>query len=579
MVLISSDNKKVVHEKEILIGEIAVGETRDIKVPVKASLDLETGAIRFEITCNEKRGYDCKKYQLNVQTAKLENPDLSIVSYKLNDGQTGLANGNGNGIPENGETIEIIPVVKNNGVGDAFKVDLAIASISSGVEIKTRNATIAEIKPGQAVSGNLSFYIPTTYAGKGIDLNLTATDVRGVAKAQKQYALTAEINRPNLSYSYTILGQKGQARRDLQNGEYGELEIKAANRGQLEARNVSVALSSTSLSFSKSREEILRLGANSEYAPIRFPFQVPKVMDKNSVKVQVSLNQKDFPGIEDIINIPIKLVRPEFKITHQLLDQNQNGILEQGESADLLVRVENTGLLDADNVTLSMNLTQKGVAINGPKEVTIGRIEAGKSSDPKRFSIFVQRAAEVGALPIQFTVTEQSFGTSNLALNLNIGKEQAEVITVQGQERVKPAAPMVAQASQPPNVLIGAPNDQVRVASEAIILTGSATSERGISQIEVQVNGRRINLDERGLKVRTQGPDQRKRNFNFNIPLQSGENRITVTAYNMENLSGSDTITVHREAKKGEIWAAVIGINQYKNPKLTLKYARNDAQA
>jgi len=580
---VSSDNPKVTFDKEILLGDIPPGVTKEIKIPVKAGLDLADGTVPFNITCTEKRGYNCKNYKLEVQSAKLEKPELVITGYKINDGNTGLASGNGNGISENGETIEIIPLVKNSGVGDTINVDLSIESINDGLDLKTKRTTINRIAPGQTATGTLAFSIPTTFSDSAINLTFSATDIRGLSAAgtSKQFALNTEINKPVLSYTYKIIDSRGNVRNEVQNGEYAEIEIKPFNRGQLEAKNIMINLASATAAFTKKRDEISRLGAQAEYSPIRFPFQVPRVTDKSSIDVAVRLDQKDFPGVSDTINIPIKLVRPGFKVTYQMLDQNGNGMLEQGETADLLVRVENIGQLDAEGVILNMDIVQKGISIIGTKEANIGRLEARKTSEQKRFSIAVQRSADPGQTFVNFIVSERTFGNKNSTLALNIAKEQEEVITVKGQDRPKqPVSVVSTRTNFSPVIAIALPRDNDRVASEQITVSGVATAEKGISQIEISINGKRFEPSGRGARVRAKETDQRDRDFIFeNIPLQAGANRIIVTVYDNENLSSTKTITVHRETKQGEIYAAVIGINQYHDNKLNLRYARNDAES
>ena len=576
-----SDNTNIEFPSSVSLGDIPPGESKDAEVKVKANLDIEDGTIPFKITCTEKRGYNCKTYKLNVQSAKYEKPELIITGYKINDSNTGLADGNGNGIPENGETIEIIPLLKNNGIGKAINVDLFITSINSDIKIKNRSVNISEIPPGQTVTGNLAFSIPTTFADNTIDLNIKATDVREEASTTKLFALNTEINQPVLAYTYRIIDRQGKVRNSIQNGEYAEIEMIPSNKGKLDARDVSIDLKANYISLSKTHDKITRIGAQSEYTPIRFPFQVPRTIEKSSIDIRVKLSQRDFYGISDTINIPLRLVRPDFKITYQLLDRNNNSILEQGENADLLVKVENTGQLGADDVKLVMDINKKGVLINGKKEVNLGRIEAGKASAQERFSINVQRIADAGELPLNFRVTEKNFGSKDILVTMHIAEEQEEVITVKGQERPKQqfqASP--SYYNFPPTIAIAAPYDNERFATDSVMLRGTTTDDKGIANVEVLVNGRRINTAGRGVRIKARNDSNPKEhNFIDNIPLQTGENIITVIAYDIENLSSTKTLTVYRESKKGEIWAAVIGINQYKNRKLNLKYARNDAEA
>jgi hypothetical protein len=363
----------------------------------------------------------------------------------------------------------------------------------------------------------------------------------------------------------------------MQNGEYGEIEICPANKGRLEARDISIDLSSDTFSFSKSHDEIARIIAQSEYAPIRFPFQIPRVTDKKSVNITVKFAQKDFAGLNDTINIPLRLIRPDFKIIHQVLDQQRSGALAQGEKTDLLVRVENTGQLDADDVVLSIDFNRKGVLLQGSKQISIGRIEAGKTSEPKSFPINIQRIADPGEFPMQFTVSEKNFGKKYLTLVLHIVSEQAEVITVKGQESV--IASSTYQAMHPV-IFIATPINGERIASDSILLRGVVKDAKGIQSIEIFVNGRRLDSSGRGIEVSPSNSGGAQQcEFKYSIPLQIGENEITVSAFNLDNLSEKATVKIYQETKKGKIWAAVIGINKYRNSKINLNFARNDAQA
>jgi uncharacterized caspase-like protein len=66
--------------------------------------------------------------------------------------------------------------------------------------------------------------------------------------------------------------------------------------------------------------------------------------------------------------------------------------------------------------------------------------------------------------------------------------------------------------------------------------------------------------------------------FSESVPLREGENIIAVAAYDGDQLASTRTLRVTREANRGQIWAVVIGISQYKTVR-SLKYADKDALA
>jgi len=98
------------------LGDIQPGESKNIIIPVKANLSLQNGKVGFLIQAKEKRGCHSQKIKFTVQTAALISPKLEIQSVEINDGNIGQARGNGNSIPENNETIELIVYIKNSGV-------------------------------------------------------------------------------------------------------------------------------------------------------------------------------------------------------------------------------------------------------------------------------------------------------------------------------------------------------------------------------------------------------------------------------------------------------------------------------
>jgi uncharacterized caspase-like protein len=62
------------------------------------------------------------------------------------------------------------------------------------------------------------------------------------------------------------------------------------------------------------------------------------------------------------------------------------------------------------------------------------------------------------------------------------------------------------------------------------------------------------------------------------LHLQYGRNTIEVSVTDTDGMNQKEIVNVIREKERGDIWAVVIGINQYQN-KRNLKYAVNDATA
>jgi len=129
-----------------------------------------------------------------------------------------------------------------------------------------------------------------------------------------------------------------------------------------------------------------------------------------------------------------------------------------------------------------------------------------------------------------------------------------------------------------PVLIIASPPDGKKTEGKIIQLFGVAEDNQGVEKLEIFVNGRLLSKeDDRGIRL-TNKRFSRRFDFNVRIPLKKGANRIKVRAINTEGLFSEKIVTVHNIKERRNIWAVVIGINDYKNTR-KLKYAVNDAKA
>lgn len=56
-------------------------------------------------------------------------------------------------------------------------------------------------------------------------------------------------------------------------------------------------------------------------------------------------------------------------------------------------------------------------------------------------------------------------------------------------------------------------------------------------------------------------------------------NKIEVTAINFAGMSLTLSLTLIRNAREGQVWAAVIGVSRYQDSTFSLQYADTDAEA
>jgi uncharacterized caspase-like protein len=108
-------------------------------------------------------------------------------------------------------------------------------------------------------------------------------------------------------------------------------------------------------------------------------------------------------------------------------------------------------------------------------------------------------------------------------------------------------------------------------------LAGAVEDDQGLMRLEVLVNGRTVEGgDARGIRP-VEGHAPKRLSFERRISLAQGANRILVKATDTDGLTSERGITVHYSTSRRNVWAVVIGINDY--PQLPrLKYAVNDAR-
>jgi len=130
----------------------------------------------------------------------------------------------------------------------------------------------------------------------------------------------------------------------------------------------------------------------------------------------------------------------------------------------------------------------------------------------------------------------------------------------------------------PPVIVIASPKDGSKVEANIIQLSGVAEDGQGLERLEIFINNRPIEK-KIGRGVMVKGESYLKRlSFSERIPLERGENRIKLRAIDSDDLSCEKILTVHKVEIRKNIWAAVIGVNNYPHVR-KLHYAVNDARA
>ncbi|MBW2663951.1 MAG: hypothetical protein JRD93_18725 [Deltaproteobacteria bacterium] len=537
-----SNYKNIEFPETIPVGDIQPGESKDIKINIKADLDLNTGTVPFLISCTEKRGYDARKINLKVPAVRLERPEIVVASYRINDGSTGLARGNGNGIPENGETIEITAFVKNEGAGDALNVTLVLDT-AFGIEVVQRESLVGTISPGQSAKAKLAFHIPRTFSGNDLFFKLAASEVRLGHSAVKEVAFHYESNMPMLAFASRIL-RGGEEVERVANGESFELEITPKNHGSLSAKNIRLRVNSPDLNYSSATVNIGDLKPGTSGSPQWFDFHIPRAFANSKLIVEFSLDQSDFAEKTDTIEIPVAVIAPKLAYTAVVSGRYGGNTIEQGERAYLEMQVQNTGGLEARDVKLKLNIANSKVKIMDENVRVLPRIPAGSFSETVKFDLLVLRKVQPGELPVRISLTQADFPDVDFEHKLMVKAEDAEMMEVVAATGYK-ARHFTSSGSIGPVLAIARPQNGLRVYDESLYISGTVVDARGIDRIEVKING-----IQKPVTIAS-ASTMNKKEFSASLHLQNGENRIVVAAYNNNDVRSEEVRIVYKATAVG----------------------------
>lgn len=137
---------------------------------------------------------------------------------------------------------------------------------------------------------------------------------------------------------------------------------------------------------------------------------------------------------------------------------------------------------------------------------------------------------------------------------------------------------LAGSAKGPPVIVIASPEDGCEVEAKIIYLAGAAEDDQGLEQLEILVNNRPLEGETgRGIVLQEKAHPKRLV-FRKRIPLEPGQNTITVRAVDSDGLVAEKELTVHKREIGKNVWAVVIGVNDYPHFR-KLRYAVDDAKA
>ena len=161
-------------------------------------------------------------------------------------------------------------------------------------------------------------------------------------------------------------------------------------------------------------------------------------------------------------------------------------------------------------------------------------------------------------------------------------QQKSEQLSQQLAEKEEREQQLISKLSEgvksPPVLLIAAPQPGVQTEAKSVRLSGVVQDDNGLQRLDIYLNNRKLSAAEtRGIRIAA-GSYPRRLAIEQRIGLAKGANTIKVLATDTDGLFVEKTITVHRIARRRNLWAVVVGIDNYPNIR-PLKYAVADARS
>ena len=580
---LNSDNPDIQLSKTQTLGKIEPNGEKTVVVPITTSLQASNGVANILVEAKERRGYNAQKQQHRIQVAGLKPPRLRITGVEVNDKTLGNAVGNGNGIVENDETIELNVFIKNSGTGDALGTKLELVNLNLGVDVQVKLVNLGTIRPAETVKGVLRFRIPRTFAAEALNYKLRVTEMRGADSTEKADALRMETQLPILTYRISSSSS-------ITNGFSASFTITPRNAGKLRARSVSLRLSAQNATVKPAGVELGTLEAGREFPPQPFTVMLPRTFKANQLSLNIQLFQAEFDGLSQTETYPVKQIAPSLEIINTLVaDTNGDGNIQQGERVEFEVRVINKGELSAENTRLKFSVADTRIRIDTPERL-LGRLAPNFTSSPARFAFTIPRAVSAGALLIAVEVTHEDFPGVKRVLEYWVYAAGVKTTTVTPNDSpTQPRTPTTVINKRPVIVVTAPRTDEQTVYSPNFILEAAVSDDRGLDGVRVRLNDERIYDSQTAPDATRQLKVSNRRLLLFDVPLRlwEGANRVVITARDnnydqahqsisltyerkavatgLENPSDVDVDIPQGGAKNPDALALVIGIGKYRD--------------
>ena len=428
----------------IFFGSIAPGDTVNLNTYL---VDFGPAVLSqladFDLTIHSAEGVFTSSFTLPVTGL----PNLIVDTVFVDDDSNGGSTGDGDGIIEAGESIEILLQLENLGGASANNATVVISTSDTLISISDSSKFVSKINSGSlySISSDYDFTVHPFAPNKIVSFTVTISSDEGVFTD----VFNLEVQgTPNLEFVNYFLDDdnsglsSGNNSSSLDAGEQVELDLSFINSGNKLAENLSVKISNTDAGVTLLNDSSFVGNVGVGVTALAFDFLVK--VDSSFVGDELVLDfiaQADNGSWTDQVIIPVQGFIDLQLNGYQLSDDpfsgsngDSDGIAEAGETIEILLGLKNLGGATANNIEVHLaSLDSRVVVTDSIKNVPSikGQQTYSISSD---FDFIIGEDVGTGTMPFVVTMTADE-GVWTRSLNIPVqGRPRLSLDSAQIQD-------------------------------------------------------------------------------------------------------------------------------------------------
>lgn len=309
-------------------------------------------------------------------------PALPVVEYHwhmIDDDSQDASSGDGDGLAENGETIELEIILRNSGDFDTHNVSAVLSTSDPDISVITGSSDFGDISSGitaQSVTAYV-FDISEESPEKDVIFNLEISSDETSWSEQFTVHIVVDIPpSPVLEYYSHLIDDNttsGDGDGKVEQGETVNMQLTLRNTGDLNAQNVSAVLSVSDpdISLSEANGSFGNIAINSNGVSAEdYVFSVSNTSPEKDVTFNLDISSDEGDWTDQFV-IHVNLYSPPAPeleyFSHQIDDNTSSGdgdgLVEAGETINIPITLRNAGDAAAHNVSAVLSAPDVDISI------------------------------------------------------------------------------------------------------------------------------------------------------------------------------------------------------------------------